>query len=142
MWDGSPVAGEPPYGTMIVVFRRAGADVELLVLHRCAAGPPGYAGDWAWTPPSGARRPGEAIDACAARELAEEVGLHLDAIRVDDGLEWAVYLAEAPWDAKIELDAEHDESRWLSIDETLAACKPGRVAEGVRIAARAIRHRG
>ncbi len=82
------------------------------------------------------------IDACAARELREEAGPVLDVIQVDASLEWAIYLAEAPEDAEIELDTEHDERRWLPIEEALAACKPARVAEGVRIAATAIRHRG
>ena len=139
-WDGLPVAEEPPFGAMVVVFRRAGEDIELLVLHRRAAGPPGYEGDWAWTPPSGARVPGEAVDACASRELAEETGLDLECLRVDDGLEWAIYVAEAPSDATVILDAEHDASRWLPARGALALCRPEVVADHLRIAVEAIEH--
>lgn len=137
-WDGLPVADEPPFGAMVVVFRRIREDLEVLVLHRRAAGPPGYDGDWAWTPPSGARLPGEATDACARRELAEEAGLHLECLRVDDGLEWAIYLAEAPSDAKVVLDAEHDASRWLPTHLALALCRPSAVTDHLRIALEAI----
>ncbi len=137
-WDGLPVAEEPPFGAMVVVFRRAGEDIERLVLHRRAAGPPEYDGDWAWTPPSGARHPGEAIDACANRELAEEAGLDLECLRVDDGLEWAIYIAEAPGDAAITLDAEHDASRWLPTHRALALCRPSAVTGHLRIALEAV----
>ena len=137
-WDGLPVADEPPFGAMVVVFRRAGEDIELLVLHRRAAGPPEYDGDWAWTPPSGARLPGEAIDTCAGRELAEEAGLDLECLGVGDGLEWAIYIAEAPSDATVILDAEHDASRWLPAHRALALCRPSAVTDCLQIALQAI----
>ena len=57
-WDGLPVAREKPYGASILVWRRAGAGREWLVLHRAHHGRD-YAGDWGWTPPAGARLPGE-----------------------------------------------------------------------------------
>ena len=76
-WDGLPVAREPPYASCVVVWRAGGGGRELLVLHRLAPGGPGYEGDWAWTPPSGARQPGETPGDAARRELREETGLAL-----------------------------------------------------------------
>ena len=137
-WDGLPVADEPPYGAMVVVFRRMQEEIELLVLHRRAPGPPGYGGDWAWTPPSGARLPGETIDACASRELAEEAGLSLECLRVDVVLEWAIYVAEAPREAAVTLDAEHDEYRWLDLEQALELCRPVVVRESLELAVEAI----
>ena len=32
---------------------------EFLLLHRVAPGGPDYEGEWAWTPPAGARQPRE-----------------------------------------------------------------------------------
>jgi 8-oxo-dGTP pyrophosphatase MutT (NUDIX family) len=77
-WDGLPASPEPPYAACVVVWRWAppGAP-EFLVLHRLAPGGPGFEGDWAWTPPSGARLPGEPPDEAAKRELLEETGLRL-----------------------------------------------------------------
>jgi 8-oxo-dGTP pyrophosphatase MutT (NUDIX family) len=138
MWDGTPVAEEPPFGAMVVVFRRRRSRTELLVLHRRAAGPAGFDGDWAWTPPSGARRPQEAIASCATRELAEETGLKLPCVRVDGGGDWAIFVAEAPPDTIVTLDDEHDGSRWLPPVEALAACRPATVADAVREAIVAI----
>src|SRR5215469_18151217 len=74
-WDGLPVAPDEPYGAAVVV-RRPGPSpdrAEYLVLHRAHRGP-GYEGDWAWTPPSGSRQPGESVLPGAIRELAEETG--------------------------------------------------------------------
>src|ERR671930_175254 len=76
-WDELPVARERPYAVAVVVWRRRQARTEFLLLHRLAPGGPGFEGDWAWTPPAGARQPGEPPDAAAARELNEEIGLAL-----------------------------------------------------------------
>ena len=126
-WDDRPVAREKPYGATVVVCR---GDAVLL-LHRAHEGP-GYEGDWAWTPPSGARLPGESVEECARRELREEAGLDLElrpvASRHDD---WTLWIADAPDDAEIRLDDEHDAYRWLAIEEAAALCKPERVAEGL-----------
>ena len=99
-----------------------------------------YEGDWAWTPPSGARHPGEPIDGCAARELFEEAGLRADIRMVSAATaEWAVFVAEVPADALVTLhDVEHDRFEWVWIDEALARCKPRTVADGVALAARSI----
>ena len=74
-WDGLPVSEEKPYGITAVVFRRV-CGTEVLMLHRAHRGSD-YEGEWAWTPPAGARLPGEPVDACARRELREETGLEL-----------------------------------------------------------------
>jgi 8-oxo-dGTP pyrophosphatase MutT (NUDIX family) len=134
MWDGTPVARESPFGAMVVVFRRVQTDVEILLLHRRAAGPPGFDGDWAWTPPSGARRPDEPINACARRELQEETGLRLSSARVEHDRDWALYVAEASPEDEVVLDREHDELRWVAPDVALALCRPSAVADGVRTA--------
>jgi 8-oxo-dGTP pyrophosphatase MutT (NUDIX family) len=129
-WDDVPRAREAPFGATVVVRRGD----ELLVLHRAHEGPD-FDGDWAWTPPAGARRPDEAIDDCAARELREEAGLDLPATRLasphDD---WALYVVDAPMDAEVVLDAEHDAYRWVSLEEAVELCRPDKVAALLRAA--------
>ncbi|MGH2371606.1 MAG: NUDIX domain-containing protein, partial [Chloroflexota bacterium] len=98
-WDGLPISDEVPHGATVVVFRRLTGGTEFLLLHRAHNGP-AYEGDWAWTPPSGARFPGEPIAVCARRELREEAGLELDVVPADCGTpSWQVYVAEAPPEA-------------------------------------------
>jgi predicted metal-dependent hydrolase/ADP-ribose pyrophosphatase YjhB (NUDIX family) len=133
-WDERPIAREKPYGSSVVVWRSTCSGRAYLVLHRTAAGPPDYEGDWAWTPPSGARQPGERLEDAARRELREETGLELPLS--DTGLgsdEWRVYAAEAPADAEVVLDPEHDRFRWVSADEAVRICRPPLV--GRRVAA-------
>ena len=72
--DGQPITPDPPFGASIIVYRRTGDQVEFLILHRAHHGI-AYEGDWAWTPPAGARWPGEPPDEGAQRELKEETGL-------------------------------------------------------------------
>lgn len=132
-WDGRPVSPEPPHGVSIVVYRRAsaGAGCEFLLLHRAHNGPD-YEGDWAWTPPSGARLPGEPLDACAVRELREETGLSLTPRPTDLGsAEWAVYLAEVEENAPITLDVEHDRFEWVTLDHALRRCRPAVVSDAL-----------
>lgn len=142
-WDGNPIASEAPYGAAVVVFRRGPSGPEFLLLHRAQRGPE-YEGDWAWTPPSGARRPGEAVEACAQRELLEEAGLQAPLRRVDDGAQsWAVFCAEVGPDASVRLhDREHDRFQWVSLDEAVRRCRPSQVARGIELAGRAIFGRG
>ncbi|MCC6455453.1 MAG: NUDIX domain-containing protein [Caldilineaceae bacterium] len=138
-WDGLPISPEAPFGALIVVYRRGVAGVELLVLHRTHNGPT-YEGDWAWTPPSGARLPNEPIDACARRELLEETGLTLPLQATGQGLDsWAVYTAEATPDSAIVLDAEHDRFEWVKLDVALARCLPEPVAQSIRTVAGLLR---
>lgn len=137
-WDGLPIAREPPYACAVVVWRQGAEDREFLLLHRLAPGGADYEGEWAWTPPSGARQPGEAPDAAATRELEEEIGLTLrltpllDASASEDV---AVYVAQAPQDAEVVLDDEHDRFAWLPLKEALPKCLPPVVASGLANAA-------
>ena len=135
-WDGLPVAREQPFACCVVTWRVGLEGVrEYLVLHRAHFGPE-FAGDWAWTPPSGARQPGEEPPAAAARELREEIGLELAFAEVTSpNPDIALYVAQAPVGAEVVLDAEHDSFRWLPLEEAAALCLPATVAEGLRAAA-------
>lgn len=133
-WDGLPVARERPFAVAIVVWRPGRGETEFLLLHRLPPGGADYEGEWAWTPPAGARQPGEAPDAAAARELAEETGLALPLTPVPDASpsdDVALYVAEASLDAEILLDDEHDRFLWLRLAEALPKCLPPTVATGL-----------
>lgn len=131
-WDGKPVSPEPPHGVTIIVHRRGPAGLEFLILHRAHNGPD-YAGEWAWTPPSGARYPGEDVESCARRELAEETGLALVVSPTAFGAsEWIVYTAEAAPDTAVRLSPEHDRFEWLDPVEAARRCQPDEVAEPLR----------
>lgn len=130
-WDGLPISDEPPFGAAVVVFRTGRAGPEVLLLHRAHHGPD-YAGDWAWTPPSGARLPGEPVDRCEARELREETGLALPILPTDCGTaDWPLYLAEAPPEAAIILDREHDRFEWVPADQASLRCLPDHVGRSL-----------
>jgi 8-oxo-dGTP pyrophosphatase MutT (NUDIX family) len=130
-WDGLPVSREKPYGATVAVWRTAQRGRQWLILHRGHHGPD-YVGDWAWTPPAGARLPGESIEHCAGRELVEETGLELE-VRVTPvgSAEWRVFVAEAPADATVQLDDEHDAFDWLGVHEASARCLPRAVADAL-----------
>lgn len=125
-WDGQPISPEIPYGVTIVVYRRTAEGAEFLILHRAGQG---AEGDWAWTPPSGARHPGEAVEVCARRELLEETGLALVLNLTDCGTEdWWVYVAEAPREGEVILSVEHDRAAWVSPEEACQRCTPDAVS--------------
>ena len=130
-WDGLPISPEPPFGTTIVVYRNAKQGIEYLLLHRAHDGA-AYEGEWAWTPPSGARLPGEPVDLCAQRELLEETGLTLPLHATGHGVDsWAIYFAEATNGDTVTLDAEHDRYEWVSLEVALERCLPVVVADAV-----------
>jgi 8-oxo-dGTP pyrophosphatase MutT (NUDIX family) len=134
-YDGLPIATEPPFGAAIVVYRRVAPGLEFLILHR-AHGGPDFEGDWAWTPPAGARQPNETPDACAKRELYEETKLELPLQLIAHGsADWLLYMAEAPADALVVLDAEHDRFEWVAADSAARLCQPDRVSAQVRAVA-------
>jgi 8-oxo-dGTP pyrophosphatase MutT (NUDIX family) len=140
-WDGLPVAADEPHGAAIVVRRPDGqGGREYLLLHRAHRGPD-YDGDWAWTPPSGARLPGEPVLAGALRELAEEAGIAAaEPVPVDLSGPWAVLLAEVPARTRVRLDAEHDQFRWVSAAEALSRCRPASATAGLAAADAVPRH--
>lgn len=120
-------------GVAIVVWRRAGSELETLLLRRSLF-PPEYEGDWAWGTPGGGRNAAEPPHVAAARELREETGLVLECRPVASGvaaahtdLEVSVFEAEAPLDAKIELSDEHDQFEWVG-PSGLSRCLPSWVS--------------
>jgi 8-oxo-dGTP pyrophosphatase MutT (NUDIX family) len=103
-----------------------------------APGGAGFEGDWAWTPPSGARLPGETPDEAAKRELHEETGLTLPLTPAPDAApsaDVAVYVVHAPPGTGVVLDAEHDEYVWLPLEEAVQRCLPASVGIGLANAA-------
>ncbi len=137
-WDGLPVAQDRPHGAQIVVRRpalQARGEMEYLLLHRAARGPD-YEGDWAWTPPSGARLPGEPVLTAAERELAEEAGISgAELVPVDLSGGWAAFALMAGPGTQVRLDAEHDRFAWLPADQAARRCTVEDVAAAFRRAA-------
>jgi len=123
-WDGKPISATPPYGATIIVFRIVEGRHEFLVLHRAIKDIDDH-DDWAWTPPSGARYPGEPMGDCARRELYEETGLLATIQRVSDNeQDWWVYMAEANVADQIHLSAEHDRYDWVNLSDASKMCQP------------------
>jgi 8-oxo-dGTP pyrophosphatase MutT (NUDIX family)/RimJ/RimL family protein N-acetyltransferase len=129
-WDGLPIAADWPNGATVVVRR---SDGHMLLLHRAHHGPD-FDGDWAWTPPAGARHPGEPILVSALRELAEEAGLtDVPITPVELSTVWGLFAAEVEQDTAVTLvDVEHDQYRWVRPADALAMCRPLVVAGNIR----------
>jgi 8-oxo-dGTP pyrophosphatase MutT (NUDIX family) len=133
-YDGYPISPDPPHGAMVVVTSRSPEGARYLVLHRAHSGP-SFEGPWAWTPPAGARWPGEDVAACATRELEEETGLHAQPEPVQvENTSWALFRLEVPWVTEIRLEAggEHDRFAWVTHDEACRLCLPAVVGDAIR----------
>ena len=130
-WDGKAVSRTEPHGASIIVYRQNDKVIELLILHRAHADEPN--GDWAWTPPSGARYPGEEPADCARRELWEETGLRLDIRYIPRAVQsWYLYAAQAAPHDEIVLDGEHDQYAWAPVAEAVRRCRPAPVSDGIQ----------
>jgi len=136
-WDGLPIADDRPFGAAVVVRRPGELGDEYLVLHRAHHGPD-FAGDWAWTPPTGARQPGEPILDGALRELDEEAGITgVDIWPVDLSGDWARFCVDVPPDTAVNLmDVEHDSFAWVSAEEAIRRCTPDPIGAGIERADR------
>jgi NUDIX domain len=123
-WDGEPISRERPHGATIVVASRAPLGWRYLLLHRAHHGAD-YDGDWAWTPPSGSRKPGEEVTASAIRELREETELQeRPRAVVASDVDWAVFALEIPWGTPVAMDGtEHDRLEWSPTP--MLACAAG-----------------
>lgn len=135
-WDFQPISAEKPHGATIIVYRRAPQGIEYLILHRAFYGAD-YEGEWAWSPPSGARLPGESLAGCASRELHEESGFRLVLqVTAFDSPDWAVFMAEAsPQDSQV-VDltggqGEHDRFAWVTLEEAVKRCQPAVVHQPI-----------
>ncbi len=136
-YDGLPVSRERPHGATVVVASASPDGWRYLMLHRAHHGRD-FEGEWAWTPPAGARLPSEDIAACAARELEEESGLRdtPKPVLVED-VDWAVFELVVPWGTAVAVDGvEHDRYEWVTLQEACSRCLPVIVADSLRLAAR------
>jgi hypothetical protein len=68
--------------------------------------------------------------------LREETGLELAPAQIQspNPPEVALHVAEAPRDAKVALDEEHDAHRWLALEAVADLCRPATVVDGLRAA--------
>lgn len=138
-WDGEPVSREPPHGATVVVASQAPDGWRCLLLHRAHHGP-SWDGDWAWTPPTGSRKPGEEVTACAVRELREETGLGaLPRPLVVNDVYWAIFALEVPWGTAIAVDGnEHDRFEWVTVADALRRCRPAALSKSFLMACEAM----
>jgi 8-oxo-dGTP diphosphatase len=101
-----------------VVVRRAGGEVEVLLVHR-----PAY-GDWTF--PKGKADPGESDEACALREVEEETGLRCSLGRElpsttytdpRDRPKLVRYWLMEVVGGSLRFEHEVDDARWLTVAE-------------------------
>jgi 8-oxo-dGTP pyrophosphatase MutT (NUDIX family) len=128
------MAGDEPFGVMVLVYRQA-PELEILVLHRAAVGPD-FEGDWAWTAPAGARFPAEPPGECAARELREVAGIGAVPVRMDGvgGSAWLIYALEVGPNVDVSLDVEHERFEWVGRHEAIRRCQPQVVSANIAAA--------
>ena len=75
---------QPPQSCGILLYRRAGDRIEVLLAH--PGGPYWKQQDFgSWSVPKGIAEVGEAMEAVAAREFAEETGFELASVARDPG---------------------------------------------------------
>ncbi|MHC4392940.1 MAG: bis(5'-nucleosyl)-tetraphosphatase [Planctomycetota bacterium] len=132
--SSTPLPTQGPRAAGIVVYRRKGANVEVLVLRAVGCGH--------WTPPKGHLDGEESPLEAALRETREESGLAPPGLRIDiDFLEEIRYpverrdgsgrthekvvtyfLGEVDKDATVTISDEHDAFLWLSPEKAAARC--------------------
>jgi 8-oxo-dGTP diphosphatase len=82
-----------------------------------------------WDLPGGHAEPGESFDVAIRREVLEETGLDLSGSDMQlvfgtsgtypgVGVTWLIFLARTTAD-EIKLSYEHDDSRWVSLDDAI-----------------------
>ena len=112
-----------PDAVGVVVLRGAGADAQLLMLHRARGA---FAG--AWTIVMGGIEPGERATETARREVLEETGIAVEPVRlvmVLDGLHTfydpvrdrivvVPFFVARVDEGEVQVDAAHDAHRWVS----------------------------
>jgi dATP pyrophosphohydrolase len=119
---------EPPIA-MASVYRRSGDMLEFLIIHRV----PDDGGFW--QPVTGGIDEGELPRETVIREIAEEIGIE-ELLHVSDELErraWQtdgesegmdiVHAVEVAQHAEVVLSDEHDDFRWLPLEEAIVFLK-------------------
>ena len=140
----------PPLSSGILLFRRTGGDVEVLLIH---PGGPYWANKQvgAWMIPKGGVDPGESPEDAAVREFGEELGSPLACapfplcrIRQSGGKIVEVFAAEGDFDTRalkssdfemewpprtgqIQRYPEADDARWMTIDKARRMMLPSQL---------------
>jgi lipoyl(octanoyl) transferase len=113
---------------MASLYRRRGTELEFLIIRRV----PEDGGFW--QPVTGTMEPGESSLETAIREIAEETGI-TELLHISEHIhqnEWEsddhsgrdfVHAVEVPLHAKVILSHEHDDHKWLSLEEAVMRLK-------------------